>query len=365
MKVLSKAANVILMLFSVFVCLFFVEIFLRAFYPQILELKINYEWRADDEILPYVPRPSYSGRMVLKNQFDVGMNINSSGFRGKENISHEKVQGEFRAAFIGDSFTFGWGVEDEEAYPFLFGKALKKLNPAGKVTIINAAVYGYDIVQYTEVFKRVLKYSPDVIFLGFCLENDLNITPLKGSAGEVKEGVRIEKKDLAFHVREFINRLHLVTMVRDRLYITFPSIRNLMLASGINNKRDIFLEEYTDALKNSCNEAEKILVKMSREAKEKGIDFAVVLIPLREQIYCREELNKFPGYNVDRPNEVLSDMLERNGIACIDLLPEMVKESNISGKRLYFDIDPHWTRRGHSVASKILEKEYLRVSEIR
>jgi lysophospholipase L1-like esterase len=355
---LKKIVNIALMLFSIFICLFMAEVFLRLFAPQIVELRINYEWQTEDKVLPYVPKPSYTGRMVLKDQFDVGMNINSAGFRGKEDISLKKDLREKRIAFIGDSFTFGWGVEDEEVYPYLVGKGIDKAYPEEKITILNAAVYGYDIVQYMEVFGRILDYSPDVIFLGFCLENDFNITPLKTEILPV-ERIKIEKRDAAYHIREFINHLHLVTMVRDRLYITFPKIRNLMLSLGINNKRDIFLEQYTPALKRSLSQTEMILVDMFETAKKRGIEFIVILIPLKEQIYCREEINNFEGYDIDSPNKVLGEILERNDIKYMDILPSMLSKSIATDKRLYFDVDPHWTRYGHAVAAGVIIEEYM------
>ncbi|MDP8298565.1 MAG: SGNH/GDSL hydrolase family protein [Candidatus Tantalella remota] len=351
--------NIILLVFTICFCFFVIEMFLRLFAPQIIELNIKYDWRAEDDTLPYVPKTDYEGRMFLKDQFDVAFSTNSAGFRGDEDVILSPGDGAFRILFIGDSFTFGWGVSDEETYAYRLSESLKKLYPDKNIEMLNAAVYGYDIVQYREVLKRYLQYSPDVIFLGFCLENDFNITPLKSDTGDVEDSIRVEKNDIAYHVREFINHLHLVAMVRDRLYITFPKIRNLMLSMGINNKRDIFLKKYTPALEKSLNKTEKILIEMNSAAKERGAEFIVVLIPLKEQIYCREEINASAEYDVDRPNAALKEILERNNIRFADTLPGLLKKSVITGDRLYFDIDPHWTKHGHAEAAEILHKAYI------
>ncbi|MFC1480184.1 GDSL-type esterase/lipase family protein [Candidatus Omnitrophota bacterium] len=351
--------NIILLMFTICICFFIVEMSLRLFAPQIIELNIKYEWRAEDDILPYVPKANYRGRMFLKDQFDVAFTTNSAGFRSTEDISLSGSAEAFRILFIGDSFTFGWGISDDEIYAALFAERLGKVYPDKKIEVLNAAVYGYDIVQYREVLKRAIKYNPDVIFLGFCLENDFNITPLKTEDSVVEDSIRVEKNDIAYNIREFVNHLHLVTMIRDRLYITFPKIRNLMLSIGINNKRDIFLKKYTPSLNRSLMETENILIEMNDMARKQDAEFIVVLIPLKEQIYCREEINGSMEHDIDRPNTALKHMLERNNIKYVDVLPGLVEKSGKIRERLYFDIDPHWTRHGHAEAAEILYRSYI------
>ncbi|MCK5451183.1 MAG: SGNH/GDSL hydrolase family protein [Candidatus Omnitrophica bacterium] len=357
--------NILSLMISLTICFFVIEIALRIFAPQITVCKINYDWRKDDDVLPYVPKLEYKGRMVLKDQFDVVLTTNSDGFRGNKDFAKEKIQETKRIAFIGDSFTFGWGVEDEEAFAAILGNKLK--TKSKDVEALNAAVYGYDIVQYSEMFNRVLEYNPDIIFLGFCLENDFNITPLK-SGVDSKESIRVERTKISSRIRSFINNLHIVAMVRDRLYITFPKIRNLMLSLGINNKRDIFLKKYPGMLTLSLKETERRLDEMKRICQLRGIRFVVILIPLKEQIYCRDEINKFLEYDIDKPNRVMENILERRGIEYIDLLPYLVEEGKRSDNRLYFDTDPHWTAYGHDKVAKILydiaiKRGYLSTNE--
>lgn len=343
---------------SLVITLALAEFGLRIFAPQIVQCRINYEWRADDEVLPYVPKASYNGKMVLKGQFDADLTTDAQGFRNLADFSFEKPADTLRIAFIGDSFMFGWGVGDKEILTYLLARDLKSAGNGKNVEVINAAVYGFDIVQYRELFYRLLKYAPDAIFLGFCLENDFNITPLKNDT-IVTEGIRIEKEgSIKYRVRNAINSLHLVALIRDRLYINFPKIRNLMLSMGVNNKRDIFLKEYTADLKKSLAQTGVVLKEMEDVSREKGIRFIVLLVPLKEQVYCRDEINKFDGYNIDRPNQALEEILERDGIEYLDLLPGLLAESKKTQKRLYFDIDPHWTKYGHEVVEKSIFNAY-------
>ena len=84
-------------------------------------------------------------------------------------------------------------------------------------------------------------------------------------------------------------------------------------------------------------------------------EFLVVLIPLREQICCQHEINKFEGFQITKPNEVLHNMLERAEIQSLDLLPYFLEEYHrIVSKKLYYDNDPHWTAAGHQLAARII-----------
>lgn len=357
----KKIGNILLLLISLCFSIFFIEILLRLFYPQISICKINYEWRSDDPVLPYVPKPNYHGRMILKNQLNVDFTTNSGGFRNLKDYAIEKPKNAKRIIFIGDSFVFGWGVKDDEVFTYLLENNFNKKSKNTKVEIINAAVYGYDIDEYRILFDRILKYEPDIIFLGYCLENDFNFTVRK--EGVITEELRAERKSLVRFIRETINNLHIVALVRDRLYITFPKIRSLMISLGINNKRDIFLKKYPETLNRLLIENEKILSHMQGICSERGIKFVVLLIPLKEQVYCREALNKFSEFDAERPNQVLAEILKRNNIEYIDLLPELFEQSKISKDGLYFDTDPHWTRYGHKIVAGMLFNRYKRLLE--
>ncbi|MFH1800857.1 MAG: GDSL-type esterase/lipase family protein [Candidatus Omnitrophota bacterium] len=348
---IKSLANIFLAFFSLFLTLVLVELGLRSFAPQIVICHINCEWRADDPVFAYVPKPNYHGKMVVKNQFYADLTTNAQGFRGEKDVSVERTPGVRRLLFLGDSFVFGWGVNDSETFSSVVERELNAAATDSPTEVINAAVYGFDIVEYSEMFNRVIKYSPDVLFLGFTLENDFNINPLNNEIGT--QAIRVEKEGgLKYKVRNFLNSLHLVALLRDRLYINFPRIRNFMLFLGINNKRDIFLEEYPEPLMENVQKTEKILRQMKSICDQKGIRFVVLINPLREQIYCADEINRFPGYDIEKPNKTLKAVLDRNKIEYVDLLPPLLLESKTTKNRLYFDIDPHWTRYGHEVVAQ-------------
>jgi len=108
---------------------------------------------------------------IVKLNRTTSIQINSDGFRDRE-FSIEKPDNTFRIIVLGDSNTFGQGVEIEETY----SKVLEnKLNSIGdrNYEVMNFGVPAYNTQDEVEFFKDVgLKYNPDLVIVGF-FANDL------------------------------------------------------------------------------------------------------------------------------------------------------------------------------------------------
>jgi hypothetical protein len=112
----------------------------------------------------YNPRYGWSSRKGMSNQsaFDgKTLNTNSRGLRGREEYSYERVAGLRRIAMIGDSFTFGEDMSDEEAFPAVLGKRVERSE------VLNFGVHGYGHDQMLLYFRdEGIRYSPDLVVLG-------------------------------------------------------------------------------------------------------------------------------------------------------------------------------------------------------
>jgi len=98
--------------------------------------------------------------------------INKDGLRDRD-YAVAKPEGTFRIAAIGDSVTFGLGLELENTWPKQLEQELQKTDP--RVEVINFGVMGYNTPQEAErIQDKVLKYSPDLILIGYSL-NDIGI----------------------------------------------------------------------------------------------------------------------------------------------------------------------------------------------
>ena len=119
--------------------------------------------------------------------------INSAGFRGAE-VSREKSQDVRRIAVIGDSFTFGAGVDVEDTYPAQLQRLLNQRNLRSEV--MNFGVVNHDMWQHYEMLKeRVLPYEPDLVILAI-FTNDLESSIVPHHRTQDYEGSNpFEKRD--------------------------------------------------------------------------------------------------------------------------------------------------------------------------
>jgi hypothetical protein len=95
------------------------------------------------------------------------ISINSDGFRDKE-YPLEKSKNTFRIIILGDSVTFGFGVENNESYPKILEAKLNTLNNGINYEVLNFGVWGYGTIQEVETLKiKGVKYKPDMVILGY------------------------------------------------------------------------------------------------------------------------------------------------------------------------------------------------------
>ena len=154
---------------------------LAFFIPQVskhLRGDEDYTWRRD-----WIQRHQYSGEEIyykfdiydpskgwsskpnlrgMKVFGDKVLNTNAKGFRGKKDFPYIKNKERLRILILGDSFTFGDGVSDQETY----SSYLQQMLPHTEV--INLGVHGYGHDQMLVLLKEEgVKYEPDIVILGF------------------------------------------------------------------------------------------------------------------------------------------------------------------------------------------------------
>jgi GDSL-like lipase/acylhydrolase family protein len=81
-----------------------------------------------------------------------------------------------RVVVIGDSFTEGMGVKEEDAYPRVLHRLLNTGAEAGRWEVLNCGRRGYDFPELFDLFDAVLAFEPDVVVYGMVL-NDAVKTP--------------------------------------------------------------------------------------------------------------------------------------------------------------------------------------------
>lgn len=168
-KLYRARAGIIVSAVSLLLSLGVVELGIRLFDP----LGISYyeqsgEYQRDklaDEHLIFRHRPLWE-----KRYGDVLVTYNEQGLRDRPILP--KSEGEFRILALGDSVTFGWGVQQDK----IFASRLEQLLPGRlqrPVRVINSGVGGYNTVQEVTYFKREgITLQPDLVLLTY-IGNDI------------------------------------------------------------------------------------------------------------------------------------------------------------------------------------------------
>jgi len=90
---------------------------------------------------------------------------NSIGLR--ERPLEELRLSKFRILAIGDSFTFGAGINREQTWPAQLERALDKQFPSSSITVINGGIFGYNLAQIRDLTEELLpEFSPQLVILG-------------------------------------------------------------------------------------------------------------------------------------------------------------------------------------------------------
>lgn len=106
----------------------------------------------------WATKPNIRNMAVFDNK---SLNTDPDGFRvTRESPSGRKIKE--RILVLGDSFTFGEEVSDQETYPYYLQRMFPDLD------IINAGVHGYGHDQMLILLREIgIKFKPDIVILGY------------------------------------------------------------------------------------------------------------------------------------------------------------------------------------------------------
>ncbi|MFT4569789.1 MAG: lysophospholipase L1-like esterase [Hyphomicrobiaceae bacterium] len=123
-----------------------------------------------DPLLGPLPQPNYSGKWF---KFDASFDnegFRTTGFPPLSQGQNEPL-GLRKVAFLGDSCTFGWGLEDKLTF---IGQldGLQRSSEPPHLSLRNAGYPGHSAVMGEYVFRqRVLDWQPDIVVIGYSANN--------------------------------------------------------------------------------------------------------------------------------------------------------------------------------------------------
>lgn len=157
--------NLLLVLTSIAVALFLLELAVKVFYPQSHYAITSAPWG-----FRHIPNASisYYGERgeIGRPRGLVPIHYNSKGLREDNEYSYEKPAGIFRILILGDSWAEDMGSYLENLHSKRLEKKLNSMGSPLKFEVINAGHYAFDNAQELIFFDLEGKrYKPDLVFV--------------------------------------------------------------------------------------------------------------------------------------------------------------------------------------------------------
>lgn len=332
----------IAMLLGGVIGLLLAELAVRIFAPQTLISDVI----AGDPDVNYRLRPNARGRMTSP-EYAADIRINSLGFRGPE-IPLVKKPGVVRVLFLGDSFTFGHGLGENDTFPFAVGERLEREYP-GKFEVVNGGVYGYSTADELNLFAKYgVALKPDIVVTLFMM-NDFadNPTAYKlGNDGSLMKQEVSSDFNNSRRITRFIPgadwlraHSHLFKFVGVRVLpvLTSGHAQNSTDDAGPRQAFDEMSPDFYNQKGGSFEITTAILAQLAKIAKENGA--RSVLLTLGGA-YEFDNGKIKPAAML--PHERLRRAAAQAGFFRALALPPLLAEYR--GKDpLFFPVDTHWT----------------------
>lgn len=259
MRIINRLPNKkikIILLESILILLaiFLIETIVRAWYinPELID-SWGYNPYGYGDLLP---NKNFIAQEIPQLPYQVI--TNSFGFRNSYDISIKKPNNLLRILAVGDSFTFGPYVNNQDTYPAKLEFILRKTK---KIEVLNAGVSGYTLADELEYLQeKGFKLEPDIIIIGI-YENDV-LDYLKSNRNIFARKVQQEKLSKFPIIYKLAKKSALLTLI-EKNFIEQKSkqFRNGIeesLTSNLTEQQDSYYADL-DKLLNLLDEKQKII----------------------------------------------------------------------------------------------------------
>ena len=386
-------ANLALVIASILVAFFFVEIGLRlagVSYPSFYTY---------DEYCGASLRPGTKG--WWRKEGSAYIVINSAGQRDREH-TRSKPANTVRVAVLGDSYVEALQLPMKDTFWAVLERELGNcLASKGQgVEVLNFGVSGYGTAQELMTLRhRVWDYSPDIVILAFVTGNDIrnNSRVLEGDPMRpyfvYKDGVLSLddsfRSSSGFRMRRsLIARFLYGTLNYSRLLQIVNEVKNILSSqfreTRANKKRDqrseesglddaIYEEPRSAVWREAWRVTEWLIVMMHEEVTQQGGEFWVITFSNGIQVHpnrkTREEYARNLGVShLLYPDFRVKALCDREHIHSVILAP--VFRNHAEKQDVYLHGFPngdlgegHWNATGHYLAGKVIASELCKESQ--
>jgi hypothetical protein len=270
---------------------------------------------------------------------------------------------------LGDSFTMGKGVEDDQTFSILLEEALNKRRATcnGKtIEVLNAGVDSYaPILSFIQLTRDLEPLEPDMVVLNLDVSDLVQETVYRkhavfasdggiiGVPGGQREMPLNEKVRVWTERNLYITRLVLFYVNRLLDYKQF-TVNDLVTRANFEIAKHTLAED-TEERGGQWKNIFDSIRKMKKYCDGKGMKFVLTVYPWGHQVNEREWM---PGRYLfmssdakvsDKSVRTIQEFAADNGLQLIDFFP--LFRSYPGEKPLYFKYDNHWTPEGHKIVA--------------
>jgi lysophospholipase L1-like esterase len=241
--------------------------------------------------------------------------INQDGIRDRE-YSLVKPEGTFRIAAVGDSVTFGFGLDLVDTWPKQLERELQKTHPHAEV--INFGVMGYNTPQEAErIQDKVLKYQPDLIIIDYSL-NDIGVFSRERRVLNTYKGYNSFLTTGSGFVDSILPHFKTYMLIKNRLYLkkTNADTRPQYSKDGLKYLKIGYNRYFFDAYQ----EPENWKILNAAFAKIRAL--TQPKIPVLFVIHT--ELTEMDHYLFTEIHEKVKKLCQDHGFPVLDPLAEML-----------------------------------------
>lgn len=316
-----------------------------------------------DPTIGWVGVPNAEGTLVT-TESETAVHFNSAGLRDDE-YTLEKPEGVTRIAVLGDSFTWGYGVEQDENFAAVLEQRFAI--EGQPVEVINFGLTGYGTDQSYLIYQEIAHaYDPDIVILAF-YENDVLEVANERMYGYPKPYYRLDEAgqltltniplpepDDWLATREHgLSPLGVPGTLKNRLYSTFQTIHLVRFLLGklrvATESKDIYNQDAE-----VWSRMQALITALHDDVTADGAELVILYIPTRWEI-----LRTAPwAFEFDRMTDFLTADLP--GVTIIDPRDALRASPDVPPAGLYFEFNGgHWAAPGHALVGNLLYDRLL------
>ncbi len=321
-----------LLIFFLILC--FIEVILKIYYP-INHGGIYYDFYSGKQIKPSLSDPKIllPNKKFIHKSSEFKVIVTSTDYGNRISYKNNKLE---KHIFIGDSFTFGHGVNDQDTFVHLFCKMKK-------ISCVNLGKPGTDQGSQLEILKTYLKKNNIKIvqlniFIFYSCNMEASGNDLKSNFRRYNIEEKLTQKNIIINKQAVpFSRNRVLSFLKTNLYKS-EIIKRLISLFISNLKNNLSKCSKINEINKSFESLDFYLKKFINVAKVNNSKIKVYAIP--------------PYYELNNKlsNDIFNDSIKLEGLN-INNIDNLEIDS-------YYEFDGHLNKFGHIKIYEYLDKNY-------